>query len=158
MSIVGMAHTEVERNTRAPTDKAGSTDKPRSQALVDAIPGEVLAPYTAILAVIVANSDRGEWELGRWVLYIVAGLLVPTAVWYLWDRDSPEGEKKRKVPVAGMVGSTLAFAAWGLVMPGAPLTFEVTDQQELTIWTFIIVTVAAGVIALLPLTRPTNKT
>jgi hypothetical protein len=55
--------------------------------------------------------------------------------------------------VAGMFGATLAFAAWGLVMPGAPLTYSIDDKSSLTIWTFIIVTVTTSVIAALPLTK-----
>lgn len=152
MSIKSISYVEVERDTATPTDKKNADDKPKSEALVDAIPTEVLAPYTAILSVIVANSDPGEWEVGRWVLYAIATAIIPLAIFLMWRREK-HADASRRAPVAGMVGSTLAFAAWGLVMPGAPLTFAIDDDSSLTIWTFIIITVATGLITTLPLTR-----
>lgn len=152
MSIQGMAYTESQRDTQTPTKRDGHSEKSKSEALVDSIPGEILAPYTAILAIILANSDAGEWERGRWTLYIAGAVLVPTAVYILWRRGSA-ANVDRRIPLAGMVASTLAFGAWGLVMPGAPLTFSITDGGDLTIWTFIIVTVVTGLIAALPINR-----
>jgi hypothetical protein len=152
MSIKSMAIAEVARDSGTPTDKTNTRPKPKSEALTDSIPTEVLAPYTTILAVVVANSDAGEWELGRWVIYAVATALVPIAVLVVWRRERDQGTK-RNVPVAGMLGSTIAFGAWGIVMPGAPLSFTISDGGDLTIWTSIIVAGAPALIAGLPLTR-----
>ena len=152
MSIKSISVVETQRDTGTPQDKVGDANKPKSEALVDAIPTEILAPYTAILAVIVANADAGEWEVGRWVLYVIAAAIIPIAVWWLWRRDK-SAVATRRVPVAGMFGATIAFGAWGLVMPGAPLTYSIDDKGSLTIWTFIIVTVTTSVIAALPLTK-----
>jgi hypothetical protein len=152
MSIKSISVVETQRDTGAPPDKRGADAKPKAEALVDAIPTEILAPYTAILAVIVANSDPGEWEVGRWVLYAISALIIPVTVWWLWRRDRA-ANTTRRVPVAGMFGATLAFGAWGLVMPGAPLTYSIEDDSSLTIWTFIIVTVSTLVISALPLNK-----
>ena len=156
MSIKSMAYTEVERDMKDPTDKKNDPTKPTSESLIDAIPGEVLAPYTAILAVIVANAKASEWEVGRWIMYGIGLMVVPLAVYMVWRREK-DTKATRRAPIAGMVGSTIAFGAWGLVMPGAPLGYTVTSQSSLTIWTFIIVTVAGGAIAWLPLTRQVAK-
>ena len=156
VSIKSMAYTEVERDMKDPTDKKNDPNKPTSESLIDAIPGEVLAPYTAILAVIVANAKASEWEVGRWIMYGIGLVVVPLAVYMVWRREK-DTKATRRAPIAGMVGSTIAFGAWGLVMPGAPLGYTVTSQSSLTIWTFIIVTVAGGAIAWLPLTRQVAK-
>ena len=59
-----MVVTEEQRNREAPKSKTGASAKPTSDVLVEAIPTEVLAPYTAIITVIVANAKAGEWEVG----------------------------------------------------------------------------------------------
>ena len=89
----------------------------------------------------------------RWVIFVVTSVLVPAAVWFLWYRASKSSRGERKAPVAGMVAAGIAFGAWGLVMPGGPLTYSIDKASSLTIWTFIIVTVATAVISVLPLTK-----
>jgi hypothetical protein len=155
MSIQSVVANEVARNTTTPQSKRGGGDKPKGEALVDVIPTELLAPYTGILAVIVANAATGTWETGRWVLFGVTTVLVPIAVFVLWRGDSTNPE--RKTPLAGMVGATLAFGAWGLVMPGGPLTYVITDGPTLAIWTTIVVTVVTAIIGFLPLNKQVKQ-
>lgn len=139
-----------------PLSKTGAAGKPKSESLIDAIPTEVLAPYTAILSVIVANTSGTEWEVGRWILFGLGVALVPAAVFLLWRRQRL-ADTTRRFPIAGMVAATLAFAAWGLVMPGAPLTYTIAKASSLTIWTFIIITVSGAVIAALPIDRQVQQ-
>ena len=156
MSIKSISFVETTRDTQQPKNKKGDLSKPKTEALVDAIPTEVLAPYTAILAVIVANTEGNEWEIGRWIMYGIAAVIVPIAVFFMWRRDK-SATATRRSPVAGMVAATAAFGAWGLVMPGAPLTYSIHDASSLTIWTFIIVTVTTALIAWLPLNRQVKE-
>jgi hypothetical protein len=151
-----MASVEAARDGDDPKSKAGADFKPKSEALVDAIPTEILAPYTAILAVIVANAESGAWEVGRWIIYGVGAVLSPLAIYLVWLSQADDS-KKRNFPIAGMVGSTVAFGAWGFVMPGAPLSFSVDEAANVTIWTFLIVTVSTLLIAWLPLNKQTAK-
>lgn len=147
-----MVVTETQRDTKNPTPKKGGTAaKPASDVMVDSIPTELLAPYTAIMALIVEHKGAAGWEAQRWIIYGVTAALVPAAVWVLWSKAAATGVK-RKVPVAGMAGSALGFGAWGLVMPGGPLTVSVTDAGTFTILSAIIIALATIVIGwLLPL-------
>lgn len=156
MSIKTLSLVEAQRDTETPTEKAGNGDKPKSEMLVDSIPTEILAPYTAILALVVANAESGEWETERWWIYGVSLALVPVLVFVLWTREK-SASAERRLPVAGMFGAAVAFAAWGLIMPGAPLTYAVTDGGDLSIWTGIITAAATGVLTMLPLNRQTKK-
>ena len=91
-------------------------------ALIDAIPTEVLAPYTAILAIIIANTSSPETRAAlRWWTYAASlgFIIVFVVVSYL--RSSA---KKRKLPWAELAAALVAFGAWGLAMPGSPLTIS----------------------------------
>jgi hypothetical protein len=156
VSIRSLAVVETERDVKEPLSRDGGQSKGKPEALVEAIPTEVLGPYTAIVAVMVANSKPDDWtELGRWILYGVGLALVPLAVYLLWRRGR-SAQATRSVPVAGLVGSTLAFAAWGLIMPGGPLTYSISDGATLATVTSIVTIVVTAIIASLPLTRQTK--
>jgi len=124
----------------------------KGQTILDVIPTEVLGGYTAILAVIVA-SDAGAWKAGRWIMYGIAAALVPLAILVISQRAARARGKKPVLPIYEMIGATTAFGAWGLIMPGAPLTYTLSGS-DLTIWTVILTIVAAFVLFALPLNRP----
>lgn len=148
MSLNSMLEIERERDAgEAPKKRVRRTtgeveDEPKKTGdiLINAVPTEVLAPYTAIVAGIVATIDAGESSrIGlRWALYgagFLAILLYLGAAYR--RRRKPRSRESRKFPVAGALTSLLAFGAWGLVMPGSPLSISLTGDT-LTIWTVII--------------------
>lgn len=125
----------------------------KSQALIDVIPTEVLGLYTTIIAVIVANAADGTWESGRWIVYGVLAGLVPITILVISNRAARAQTKRTAVPVYEMIGATAAFGAWGLIMPGGPLTYSLSTV-DLTIWTVIITSGTTFILFLLPLNRP----
>jgi hypothetical protein len=131
-------------------------DQSRTDVLVSAIPTEVLGPYTALVGLIVSTIDEpqeDERATLRWVLY-GAGL-VAIAVWlggsYVRERTPT---RKRRFPVAETIAALIAFAAWGLVMPGTPLALSVTGD-DLTIATGLIT--AGGVLLVSLMAAPLRK-
>lgn len=67
-------------------------------------------------------------------------------------------KERRKLPLAGMAASTLGFGAWGLVMPGGPLSVSVTDTGDFAIFSALIVGIATLIIGwMLPLKKSANK-
>lgn len=170
MSIRSMTDLALERD-KAPAKKQGvrrrgvpaAGDGPAADqlqksrdVLVDAIPTEVLAPYTGLTAIIVSTIESGDSQhlALRWGIYAVG--LAAIAAWlcsgYLWRRAS---DRHRRFPLLEVLTATVAFAAWGLVMPGSPLAAELGGGSTLTIWTAII-TVAGGLVVAM-LTSPLKK-
>jgi hypothetical protein len=91
------------------------------------------------VGVIVSTIGAGEGArlVMRWILYAAGFLAI--AVW-LGGAYIRQPKKKRRFPVAETLAATFAFAAWGLVMPGSPLSASV-GGDDLTIWTAIITAV-----------------
>jgi hypothetical protein len=114
--------------------------------LVDAIPTEPLALYTALIGTVVATIGIGDDDRLplRWALY-AAGVVV-VAAWIISAYYRSEG-KKRRLPVAELFAAVVAFGAWGLVMPQSPLSAELSGD-DLTIWTAIITTAAVVLLGL----------
>lgn len=113
----------IRKKTGAKTSESVEERQKSSDLLVHAIPTEVLAPYTALVAGIVATIDPGEnAQAGlRWSIYaagfvaIALGLGIP----YMRQRATTA---KRKFPVAGTLTAMLAFGAWGsLAMSHCPM-------------------------------------
>ena len=148
MSIQSMSALAVERDAGTPRrpaarQRTAREAKPppedqqrRADVLINAIPTEVLGPYTAIVGIIVATITVGEpdRELLRWLLY-AAGLLA-IIVW-LGSAYVRESDTKRRFPLAETLAALFAFGTWGLVMPGSPLSLSLSGD-DLTIWTAII--------------------
>ena len=128
--------------------------------LVAAIPTEPLALYTFLVGVVVGTIDLGESQrLGlRWAIYV--GGLAVVAAWLLsgWlgqRRESPPAG----FPAAELATASLAFAAWGLVMPQSPLSSELSGDNRV-IWTAIITVVGVALLGLLSrsLQKPRDDT
>ena len=142
------AAAESTRVEPAPAE-AATTTIPQSwgDMLVNAIPSEVLGVYTPLVGIVVGTIDTGDDELStlRWILYFA--FLVIVIVWLgiaYFTRTTKE-ERKRKFPWVETISAVVAFAAWGLVMPGSPLSIDMSGD-ELTIATALIS--AAGVLVL----------
>jgi hypothetical protein len=166
MSLSSILNIEVEREVADPAKREvrlASDGTPeiteelqsRRDILIHAIPTEVLAPYTAVVGVIIATIGAGESQrlILRWILYAAASLaiLLYLGVGYL-RRVGPR--RKRKFPWPGAFAAVFAFGAWGLVMPGSPLS-AVLKGDDLTIWTAVITGAGGFLVALM--TEPVRK-
>jgi len=89
-------------------------------ALTDSIPTEVLGPYTAIVAIVVANTTaKDSLAAVRWWTYVVSFVFIVAYIVAAYFRNS---NRPRKLPWVELLGALLAFAAWGVntqVMPSA---------------------------------------
>jgi hypothetical protein len=130
------ATTRVEPAVGGLPAGAGEVQK-MDGALTDAVPTEVLGPYTAAVAIIVANASAHDpLSALRWGTY--AGALVLTLLYVIvaFRRDP---KRKRKLPWVEMTSAVFAAAAWGLAMPESPLSVSVHGSD---------LAVASGLIAL----------
>jgi hypothetical protein len=115
--------------------------------LVNAIPSEVLGVYTPLVGVIVGTIDSGEADRAtlRWALYFAFLGIVIAWIGIGFFSRTAKAARKRRFPWVETISAALAFAAWGLVMPGSPLSID-THGDDLTIATALIS--AAGVLGL----------
>jgi hypothetical protein len=140
MSLRSLTDLAVER------DEKGGGDKTYTDALIHAIPSEVLALYTFLVTEIVGTIAAGDDKrlTLRWIVFAagVAGTVLYLIVNYLRARDDA---RKRAFPGAEVFAAAVAFGAWGLVMPGSPLMSMLSSDNS-RIWSAIIT--AAGVFTL----------
>jgi uncharacterized membrane protein len=170
MSIQSMANLAEERDSGTPrrpaarrsaaraAQPAPTDQQTRTDVLISAIPTEVLGPYTAIVGVVVSTIDSGEGDRAflRWTLYGVGLLAI---VFWLGSAYLRGTARKRRFPLAETLAALFAFAGWGLVMPGSPLSLSLSGD-DLTIWTAIITAAAVflvGVLAGTPLKKAVAK-
>jgi hypothetical protein len=163
MSLMSLAEVAVERDSVARNgDGQGGDDQSglasATAMLVHTVPTEVLAPYTALIAVIIATigTSQDHYESLRWWLYGVTTGLVIITLLVAFLRASPGGG--RRFPLTEITTATIAFAAWGLVMPGSPLSLDVSGSA-LTISTATIAIAGAFLITLISptLAKPSSK-
>jgi hypothetical protein len=155
MSIRSLTSIAVQRDQSRPhkaeADGAGAQAAPKSvpqgyaDVLVGAIPTEVLAVYTTVVGVIVGTihgKDNERLTL-RWILYGATAAIV--VAWLTANYRRQRTGTKRRFPVAETLAAVTAFGAWGLVMPGSPLSASL-DSDATAIWSAIIA--GAGVLFL----------
>jgi hypothetical protein len=125
--------------------------RPRLSGLLER-PGLV----TVITTNISNEPGADKHLLLRWALYAAsfAAILAWLAAAYLRAMST----RKRKLPWAETAAALIAFAAWGLVMPGSPLA-EALSTSNRNIWYPIIVTTSLLVLGLFgtPLQRKVRK-
>jgi len=141
----------------APPSAGASGLSSATGVLVAAIPGEVLAPYTALIGVVVSTaSAKNDYATLRWWLFGIGTALVVVSLLATFYRA--RASAGRHVPFVEIVAATIAFASWGLVMPGSPLSLSVTGD-DLTVATAIIAIGGAFFISLLSptLASPSSK-
>lgn len=153
-----MTSIAVQRDEQPPTKlkKAPSRKEQPPEAvpqgwtdvLVAAIPTEVLAVYTSVIGIVVGTIQAGDDERValRWLLYGATTLIV--FAWLTAAYRRARVSKKRRFPFAETAAAVLAFAAWGLVMPGSPLSVSF-DGEETAIWSAIITGLAVLILAML---------
>jgi hypothetical protein len=164
MSVRALSSIAVQRDSAKAGDGASATGgrdqsglSSAGDALIHAIPSEVLAPYTALVGIIVSQVTPTDDRQGlRWWLFGVTLALVVLTLTVGFYRGRQDGG--RVFPLLEVTTASIAFAAWGLAMPGSPLSLRVTGD-DLTIATAIIAIGGAFVIGLLSptLAKPSRK-
>jgi hypothetical protein len=116
-------------------------------ALVAAIPTEALAVYTGMLAAIVGNADGGESDGLRWGAYAFGFVAILAYLLQAYRTKIPPPHRKRKFPGSELLAAWLAFATWGLVVPGSGLMDSLSKGDQ-TMWAALI-TFIGGVLLVL---------
>jgi uncharacterized membrane-anchored protein len=159
VSLSSMLQVELDRDTTTPkkrvrtraAEKTEPTEEEqgRTDLLIHAIPTEVLAPYTALVGGIVATIDAEESDQAflRWAIYTVGLAAIILYFGVSYSRQKAK-DSKRRFPWAGTLAALMAFAVWGLVMPGSPLSLELSGDT-LTRWTLILTVGGAFLVGLM---------
>lgn len=161
MSIRSVTDLAVERDMTAPGTPVASQSPGRDyerlrDVVISAIPTEVLVLYTAVTSGALALMIRDQptsYLPYRWTLFAFALALTPAAIYVAYRRKFGERKMhpigghllsgKHRVPYLEMAASTLAAAAWFLVVPGSPLLATLSvSAAEMTSVTIIVVTAA----------------
>lgn len=162
MSIRSITDLAVERDQALPGEGVDSRspgrDKERVRdALISAIPAEVLALYTAVtggaLAILI-RDEPSSYLPYRWTLLVAMLVLTPASIYSGYRRKFAARKTEDKlgahlmpqtarVPYLEMTASTLAAAAWFLAAPGSPLLASMSrNAAELTSSTIIVAATA----------------
>lgn len=116
-------HTLQDVRTPAPP-AAGRALNSALSALAKYIPAETTTLYMAALSLLLAPANKGaNQSAGSWALYIGCAVLTPLLVllaarasWLALQATLPF-----QVPWWRMAAATVAFAIWGLAVPGFPV-------------------------------------
>jgi hypothetical protein len=142
MSLLALTNLAVERDAGKPKKRpspkrraaAGGVSEEKhtyADALVSAVPTEVLGLYTFVVTEIVGTITAGDDKrlTLRWWIYAagIVAIVVYLIVAYVRRRHST---RKRTVPGLEIFAATVAFAAWGLVMAGSPTRLDAEQRQR----------------------------
>jgi hypothetical protein len=145
VSAKSLAQLAVDRDMNPPGQ---SVVKDSTDVLVAAVPSEALAAYTAVIGVVLAANIGLAYRPFRWAAYgAFVALAVLTPIVLFKHRTVASGKDCRKLPMPECLTAGVAAAAWGLVMPGSPLTM-IFKGNALVLATTAIVVGAAAVIGL----------
>ena len=142
MSAKSLAKLAADRDT---VSAGQCVVKDSSDVLVAAVPTEALSAYTAVVGVVLAANIGAGYGLFRWsayVVFIVLAVLAPLVLFR--HRTVASSMDTRKVPIPECLTAGVAAAAWGLVMPGNPLTMVLTGNSLVFATTAILVGTAAA--------------
>lgn len=136
--------------------------------IISAIPVEIVALYTTIVAASVSGStpstafleqyqkDHGSpFPYGqtqdligwRWLGLLAFALLTIGFVFKGWKAVRDPNKDTRTAPVSELFAGVAAFVVWGLTMPGGILTAYI-QTSTLGVASFIIIGAAAGLLIL----------
>lgn len=141
VSAKSLAQLAADRDTKPPGQ---SVVKDSTDVLVAAVPTEALAAYTAVIGVVLAANIGASYGPFRWSAYgafIALAVLAPLLL--VKRRAAATDKDMRKLPVPECLTAGVAAAAWGLVMPGNPLTMIVKGNALVFATTAILVGTAA---------------
>lgn len=179
MSLNGMVDLALSREKGAPTRQGnfvaagespadtGSTATQLSHVgsvLTAAIPGEVLALYTAFVSATASRftptADRlagvkkaqlGDLALLRWLVF---GAVLIGMIGFIYSGWRGATTRRRRFPVAELLAPVIAFSAWALAMP-AGLAGLFVETRDLSVVSLAVATAAAAL--LLGLSAPLRK-
>lgn len=161
MSISSLTSIAAVRDQAKPTkghigkqstkDDDAASPASRWNMLVSSIPTELVAPYTALTAAIVAsvakatraNPHPDHYERWRWGALALLALGTAGMVWVGALRKG----STRKVPLLEIATSVVAAIGWALALPNSPLTPHLAKGERTFVPLFIAF--AAGIVALL---------
>jgi hypothetical protein len=98
-----------------------------SDVLAKQLPTEVVAPYTALTAAIVAaiakptpkNPHPDQLIYWRWAAFAVLIASVVLLVWF--GKQQKSSTHSWRFPIAAVVSGVVAAAVWACMMPGSPI-------------------------------------
>jgi hypothetical protein len=144
-----VAHVKV--GSAAAEEPASVTD-----VLANQVPTELLVPYTALTAAIVAavaqptksNPHPDQLSGWRWAAFVLLMASVVLLVWF--------GKRQKtdtwKFPLVAVVAGTVSATGWAFLMPGSPLVPYLSKTANTLVPLFFGVggvVVAAGTASLL---------
>jgi hypothetical protein len=143
MSAKSLAQLAVARDTKPP---GRSVVQDSTDVLVAAVPSEALAAYTAVIGVVLAANIGSTYGPFRWSAYGVFVALAVLAPVVLFRHHATEtGKDARELPIPECLTAGVAAAAWGLVMPGSPLTMILKGNALVFATTAIVIGTAAAI-------------
>jgi hypothetical protein len=136
MSIGALTTLAAARDSGRPTKqdvgKARAPDKAKEQAsltdiLVTQVPTELVAPYTAVTAVIVgavakpskAVPNPDQLPSWRWLAFAILIVATVVLVWEGKRRKTQNGPGP--FPWLEVTGAVMAATGWAFTLPGSPL-------------------------------------
>ncbi len=125
MSAITLADVAKQRDLEPP----GKEVKSAAGVLAASVPSETLAAYTALVGVVLGadiGSGYGAFRWWAYAVFIALAMLAPLAIYKRRVKDEDaKGKETRPVPGWECLVAGFAAAAWGLVMPGGPLSLVV---------------------------------
>jgi hypothetical protein len=122
-----------------------------TDVLAKQLPTELVAPYTALTAAIVAavakptraNPHPDQLVGWRWAAFAILIASVVLLVWFGTQQKSPE--HAWTFPVAAVLAGVVAAAVWACMMPGSPISpYLHSEHAKVLVPLFIAV---GGVVA-----------
>lgn len=97
-------------------------------ALVDAIPTEVVGPYTAIVAILSSATGISDPRPWLWLTYGLGGAVI--GLYFLVTyRTGKKAKATKSFQPWAILMALLAFGIWGLVTPDSPLSKALDPEQ-----------------------------
>jgi hypothetical protein len=123
---MSLGNLAAERDEKS----AGAEVRSATETLIAIIPTEVLAAYTALVAIAVTTVEAGEYGVFRWGAYAGFVLLAAAAPISSFRSKVKQDEMggARRLPIVECAAAGAAAAAWGLVMPGTPLDLVLAGE------------------------------
>jgi hypothetical protein len=89
------------------------------------IPTEIVAAYTAVAGLLPKIAPGASLcQAGfssRWIFFVVFAICTPTTVLATYLYKARAAGAKARVPLFEMITASLAFVAWGFMLPLAPI-------------------------------------
>jgi hypothetical protein len=154
MSAKSLGELAEDRDVNPPGLSVGSA----TDVLVAAVPSEALAAYTTLIGIVLAASIGSAYSQFRWSAYgvfVAVAVLAPFVVYR--HRVARSSKEKRIFPMEECLVAGLAAAAWGLVMPGSPMSIVLKGNALVFSTTAIVLGAATAIGFTTPLLGSANR-